>query len=87
LWRKTHFRNVLWEVQLVMVFFWHLVNNNVSCACPLQGANNASIRKMKMGKYQSAWQKTINTLKHNGHLLFEGQEIREGIHDEDIEAL
>ncbi len=39
-----------------------------------------------MGEYQLAWWKTIDTLKHNGHFLFKGQEIWEGIHDEDIEV-
>ncbi len=40
-----------------------------------------------MEEYHLAQQKVINILKHNGHLLFEGQEIQEGICDEDIEVV
>jgi hypothetical protein len=47
--RKTPFKSVPWEVQLVKVFFWHSPNNDVSYACPLQGGNNESIKKMRMG--------------------------------------
>jgi hypothetical protein len=33
------------------VFFLHSLDKDVSCAWPLQGANKASIRKMKIGEY------------------------------------
>jgi hypothetical protein len=39
---------------------------------------------MKMGEYHSTSRKVVNILKQDGHLLFGGQEIRKGIHDEDI---
>jgi hypothetical protein len=53
IWRKTPFKSVPWEVQLVKVFFWHLFDKDVNCACSLQGTNNASIKKMKIGEYHS----------------------------------
>jgi hypothetical protein len=30
-------------------FFSHSLDKDVSCACPLQGNNKASIRKMRIG--------------------------------------
>jgi len=57
---KTTLRNVVWEVWLVKVFFWHSLDNDVNCACPLQGINNTSIGNMRMGEYHLAWWKTIN---------------------------
>jgi hypothetical protein len=83
---ETPFRSVPWEVRLIKVFFWHSLDKDVSCACPLQGASNASIRNMRMGAYHLVWQKTINILKQNGQHLFGGQKIWEGIRDEDIKA-
>jgi hypothetical protein len=62
------------------------MDNNVTCAYPLQGTNNASIKKIRMGEYHLAWQKAINILKQDGHLFFGGQEIQEGIRDEDIKV-
>jgi hypothetical protein len=41
---------------------------------------------MKIGEYHSTWWKAFNILKQDGHLLFEGQEIQEGIRDEEIEV-
>jgi hypothetical protein len=79
LWKKTHFKNVLWEVWLVKVFFQHSLDYDVSCAYPLQGANNTSIRKMNMGEYHLAWRKAIDILKHNGHILFKGQVLGAGL--------
>jgi len=52
-----------------------LLDNDVSCAYPLQGANNASIKEMKMRQYHLAQWKAVEILKQNGHLLLEGQEI------------
>jgi len=43
--RKTTFQSVIWEVRLVKVFFLHLLDNNVICVCPLQGANNTSLER------------------------------------------
>jgi hypothetical protein len=71
--RKPPFRSVPWEVQLIKVFLKHFLDNDDKCAYPFQGANNGSIRKMKMGEYHLAWRKTINILKHDGNLLFGGQ--------------
>jgi len=56
-------------------FFWHSLDNDVSCAYPLQGTNNAFVKNMKMGEYHLTWQKAINILKPDGHLPFRGQEI------------
>jgi len=39
-----------------------------------------------MGEYHSAWHKAVNILKQDGHLVFKGQEIWEGIRDENIET-
>jgi len=63
-----------------------LLDKDVSCVCPLQGANKASIRKMNIGEYHLAWRKAVDILKQDGHLLFKGQEIREGIKDKEIKA-
>jgi hypothetical protein len=46
----------------------------------------ASIKKMKIGEYHLTWWKVVNILKQDGHLLFGGQEIYEGIKDEEIKA-
>ncbi len=40
-----------------------------------------------MGEYHSAWHKAIDILKQDSHLMFKGQEIWEGIKDENIEAM
>jgi hypothetical protein len=85
--KKTTFKNVPWEVWLRKVFFWHSLNNNVSCAYPFQGTNNIAMRKKRMGEYHLTWRNIIDILKNNGHFLFEGQEIWKGIHDEDIKVV
>ncbi len=85
--RITPFKSVPWEIQLIKDFFWHSLDKDVSCDCPLQGASNASIRKMKIGEYHLAWQKATDILKQDGHLLFGGQKIREGIKDKEIEDI
>jgi len=40
-----------------------------------------------MGEYHSAWHKTIDILKQDGHIMFKGQEIWEVFKDENIEAM
>jgi hypothetical protein len=42
---------------------------------------------MRIGEYHSTWWKAIDILKQDGHLLFGGQEIWEGIREEDIEVV
>jgi hypothetical protein len=42
---------------------------------------------MKIGEYHLAWQKATDILKQDGHLLFGGQKIREGIKDKEIEDI
>jgi hypothetical protein len=73
--RKIPFWNVPWEVWLIKVFFLHLFDKDVSCAYPFQGANIASIRKMKIGEYHWTWRNIVDILKQDGHLLFEAQKI------------
>jgi hypothetical protein len=41
---------------------------------------------MRIREYHSAWQKVVDILKQDGHLMFGGQEIQEGIKDEEIKA-
>jgi hypothetical protein len=63
--RKLHLKNVPWEVWLIKVFFLHSFDKDVNCAYPFQGANIASIRKMKIGEYHLTWRKTIDILKQD----------------------
>jgi hypothetical protein len=49
--RKIPYKNVPWEVQLGKGFFLRSLDKDVGCAYPFQGANIASIRKMKIGEY------------------------------------
>jgi hypothetical protein len=39
---------------------------------------------MKIGEYHLTWQKNVDILKQDGHILFGGQKIQEGIKDKDI---
>jgi hypothetical protein len=82
--KEITFRNVPLEVWLVKVFFLHSFDKDVNCAYSFQGVNIASIRKMKIGEYHLTWQKNVDILKQDGHILFGGQKIQEGIKDKDI---
>jgi hypothetical protein len=42
---------------------------------------------MKIRQYQRAWRKDVDKLKQDGHLLFKGQEIQEGIRNKEVEAM
>jgi len=64
----------------------HPFDKDVGCMYPFQRGNRASIRKMRIGKYHHGWQKTIDILKQDGHLLFGGQEIQEDSKDKKIKA-
>ncbi len=45
------------------------------------------IPKLKIGQYHCGWQKVVNILRQNGHLLFGGQEIQEGSREEKIKVM
>lgn len=66
-------------------FFWHTLNQDKSCACPIQGTTQKVMSKLRQGEYLYHWQKAINILKHDKHLLFGGYKSWHGNNKEKIE--
>jgi hypothetical protein len=42
---------------------------------------------MRIRQYQRAWRKDVDKLKQDGHLLFKGQEIQEGIRNKEVDTM
>jgi len=71
-WKNTPYQIVPLGSKVNEGFFWHTLNQDKSCACPIQGTTQKVMSKLRQGEYLYHWQKAINILKHDKHLLFGG---------------
>jgi hypothetical protein len=51
---------VPWEVRLMKVFFWHTLEQDTSCACPIEGATWELMSKLRGGEYSYHWRKAVD---------------------------
>jgi hypothetical protein len=84
-WKNTSYQIFPLGSKVNEGFFWHTLDQNTSCACPIQGATRKLMSKFRWGEYLYCWHKAIDILKNDDHLLFGGSKSWHGNNNEKIE--